>query len=240
MEQQHLQSLHHKFGDQRSRLSPTLIKKEWERVTIEFSWKSSAIEGNTYSLIDTENLLKEGVEATGKTKAETKMILNHKSALDFVRSNANEFKNIDLKHLEMVHGILVDDLGVTIGLRKNLVGITGTRYRPLDNEFQIKEAVESTCALINSKVSHFDKSLLALLLISYIQPFEDGNKRTARLIANAILNAHGCFPMSFRSTNESDYKKAILIFYEVNNISAFKKIFIKQCDFSVANYFRDH
>ena len=77
----------------------------------------------------------------------------------------------------------------------------------------------------------------SILLLSYIQPFEDGNKRTARLTGNAILmNDNNC-PLSYRNINPTDYKKAILLFYELNNISAFKAIFIQQYQFAVKNYF---
>jgi Fic family protein len=72
--------------------------------------------------------------------------------------------------------------------------------------------------------------------ISYIQPFEDGNKRTARLMANAILLAHDCAPLSYRSVEENDYREAQMVFYELNSIMPFKKIFIDQYIFSAQNY----
>lgn len=91
--------------------------------------------------------------------------------------------------------------------------------------------------LINAKENGFEKSLLAILLISYIQPFEDGNKRTGRMIGNALLINHEACPLSYRSVDSTDYKKAILLFYEQNNISAFKQLFIEQNEFGVRNYF---
>ncbi len=93
------------------------------------------------------------------------------------------------------------------------------------------------CELINRKPSVFDKSLLALVLISYIQGFVDGNKRTARIISNAILIANNHCPISFRTVDSIAYKKAMLIFYEQNNITAFKRIFIEQFRFAVNTYF---
>ena len=83
----------------------------------------------------------------------------------------------------------------------------------------------------------FEKALLALVLLSYIQAFSDGNKRTARIIGNGILIAYGYCPISFRSVDSIDYKKAMLMFYEQNNIAAFKKIFIDQFLFAVKTYF---
>lgn len=110
------------------------------------------------------------------------------------------------------------ELSVTKNLRKSRVGISGTNYKPLDNEFQIREALENTCNLINNKTNIFEKALLALLLISYIQPFDDGNKRTARIVSNAILMNEKYCPLSFRTVNSIDYKKSMLLFYEQNNI----------------------
>lgn len=80
-------------------------------------------------------------------------------------------------------------------------------------------------------------NILALVLLSYIQAFSDGNKRTARITSNAILIANRYCPISFRTVDSVDYKKAMLIFYEQNNISAFKKIFIDQFAFAVQTYF---
>ena len=83
----------------------------------------------------------------------------------------------------------------------------------------------------------FEKALLTLVLLSYIQAFSDGNKRTARITSNAILIANGYCPLSFRSVDSIDYKKAMLIFYEQNNLYAFKQIFIDQFEFAVREYF---
>ena len=83
----------------------------------------------------------------------------------------------------------------------------------------------------------FEKALLVLLLLSYIQPFYDGNKRTARIVSNAILIANGYCPISFRTVDSIDYKMAMLLFYEQNSISVFKRIFIEQFEFAVATYF---
>ena len=132
---------------------------------------------------------------------------------------------------------MTKELGISRNLRHRRVGITGTNYRPLDNEFQIKEAFENMCQLINSKKNIFEKALIALVLISYIQGFMDGNKRTARITSNAILIANRYCPISFRTVDSIDYKKAMLIFYERNNITAFKRIFIDQFEFAVKTYF---
>ena len=232
-----LESAHKEFLANMETLSDLEYRKEMERLGVDLSWKSSQIEGNTYSLLETERLLKEKQTAQGKTKEEAVMLLNHKDALDFILDNPDYLKELSVRRLEDIHSILTKELGVGNGIRKRRVGITGTNYRPLDNEFQIREALEDTCQLINGKENAFEKALLILVLRSYIQAFTDGNKRTARISSNAVLIAWGYCPISFRTVDSVDYKKAMLMFYEQNNIAAFKKIFIEQYEFAVKNYF---
>ena len=212
-------------------------RKEMERLGVDLSWKSSQIEGNTYSLLETERLLKDKQTASGKTKEEAIMLLNHKDALDFVLDIPDYLKELSVHRIEDIHSILTKELEVERNIRHRRVGITGTNYRPLDNEFQIREALEDTCTLVNGKDNVFEKALLTLVLLSYIQAFVDGNKRTARITSNAVLIANGYCPISFRTVDSIDYKKAMLIFYEQNNIAAFKKIFIEQFLFAVKTYF---
>ncbi len=226
-----------KFQLHLSEMTPLEYRKEMERLGIDLSWKSSQIEGNTYSLLETERLLKEKQTANGKTKEEAIMLLNHKDALDFILDEPNYLKEISVSRIEDIHTLLTKELGVERNIRHRRVGITGTNYQPLDNEFQIREAIEDSCQLINGKNEVFEKALLALVLLSYIQAFTDGNKRTARIISNGILIAYGYCPISFRSVDSIDYKKAMLMFYEQNNIAAFKQIFIDQFLFAVKTYF---
>ena len=236
-EMRELSFLQEQFSKNFAALSDEQKRKEMERLGIDLSWKSSQIEGNTYSLLETERLLRESKTADGKTKEEAVMLLNHKDALRFVLDNPDYLQELTINHIEDIHQLLTKELSVDTGLRHRRVGITGTQYRPLDNEFQIREAMRDTCDLINSRTNVFEKALLALLLLSYIQPFMDGNKRTARITSNALLIANGYCPLSFRTVDSIDYKKAMLIFYEQNNLHAFKKIFIDQYEFAVREYF---
>lgn len=237
-EEARLAHLNQEYQRNVKKLPPSFLKREFERLTIELSWKSSAIEGNTYSLLETERLIKEGKKAAGKTKEETIMIINHKKALDYVRENIKNFKYLSLAKIEDIHYLLTQDLGISRGLRKFPVGVVGTKFKPLDNVFQIKEALEKTLKIVNAEKNIFAEAIILQLLIAYIQPFEDGNKRTGRLLANALLLAHQVCPLSYRSVDEGEYKKAVILFYEQNNLSYFKKLFIEQFEFAVKNYFR--
>lgn len=232
-----LDLLQKQFEKNISQLSETERKKELERLAIDLSWKSSQIEGNTYSLLETERLLREKETAAGKTKEEASMLLNHKDAIDFIIENPDYLIPLTVPKIEDIHSLLVKDLGVEKNIRKRRIGISGTNYRPLDNEFQILEALSDMCKLVNDKESVFEKALLLLVLISYIQPFVDGNKRTARIVSNAVLINYKHCPISFRTVDSVAYKKAMLLFYEQNNISGFKEVFIDQFKFAVNTYF---
>lgn len=236
-EMAHLDQLQSEFRSHVDQMSQNEYNKEMERLGIDLSWKSSQIEGNTYSLLETERLLRESKTADGKTQEEAIMLLNHKYALRFILDTPDYLEQLTVSHIENIHLLLTKDLSVDKGIRRRRVGITGTNYHPLDNEFQIREAMRDTCELINGKENVFEKALLTLVLLSYIQAFSDGNKRTARITSNAILIANGYCPLSFRSVDSIDYKKAMLIFYEQNNLYAFKKIFMDQFEFAVSEYF---
>lgn len=217
-------------------ISPAIQKKELERLVIELSWKSSRIEGNTYTLLDTEKLILENKEAPGHSKEEALMILNHKKAFGYIHEHKNSFATLSRSNLEDVHTLLVKNLSVGLGLRKKGVGVLGSKYKPLDTVYQIGEAVEDLGRTVSRMSTPYGKALTALLGISYIQPFEDGNKRTSRLMGNALLMAERCAPLSYRSIDEEEYREALLVFYELNAVAPFKKLFIEQYDFAARNY----
>ena len=224
---------------QKSRGASEIIKKkELERFVIELSWKSSKIEGNTYTLLDTEMLLKEGIEASGHTKKEAIMILNHKKAFQYIFETKEKHKKISVRSAEDIHRLIVEGLDVSFGLRSKPVGIIGSKYLPLSVLSQIQEALAELCSAIERMKNPYAKALLALVGISYIQPFEDGNKRTARLMANAILLAHGYAPLSYRNVDEVRYRESILVFYEKNSIIPMLKIFTEQYIFACENYLK--
>ena len=225
------------FEERWKGLSPVLRQKEMERLAIDLSWKSSQIEGNTYTLLQTESLFKEGKRAKGKIKEEAAMLLNHQAALDYVLSHPDYFGELKVENILEIHRFLTKGLGIPNKIRSGRVGITGTNYKPLSDARQIQKALQDVCDLINFKQNVLEKALITLLLIAYIQPFEDGNKRTARILCNALLLANKYCPISFRTVDLDDYRYATLLFFEQNSLPSFKKMFIEQFEFSTANYF---
>ena len=224
--------------NQEKKLDPTIFRREIERFIIEFSWKSSKIEGNTYSLLETEILIKQSKEAPGHSQYEAVMILNHKQAIEYILSHRNIFKKITLPQIINLHEILTKGLEVTSGIRNNSVAISGSNYLPLSSKKEIIISLNKFIKAVNDNLNPLEKALISLILISYIQPFADGNKRTARVLANAILIAHDCYPISFRNVEDADYLKALLLFYEKINLFNFKRMFLEQYRFALQNYFR--
>lgn len=233
----HIDELNKVYKNKLLGQTTTGLKKELERLTIEFSWKSSSIEGNTYTLLDTERLLKENVKAPGHSDSEAQMIINHKNTLAFIIENPDYFKELSSFKIRELHDLISTHLEMNRGIRKTMVGITGTNYRPLDNEYEIKEALELLVEALNKLQNPVEKALLAVAMISYIQPFEDGNKRTARMVGNAILLANKFIPVSFVGVDNIEYKKAIILFYEQNSITYLKKIFLEQYELATNKYF---
>lgn len=225
------------YFDRAIGLTSVLQKKELERFVIDLSWKSSRIEGNTYTFLDTERLLKEGVPGKDNTPDETHMILNHKAAFDFVLAERARFAGVpEVAAIEELHRLLVADLGVERGLRKSMVRIGGTNYRPLDNPFQLQEALRDLLEHVGATTDPYTAALYALAGLSYIQFFEDGNKRTARLTANAVLLSRHAAPLSYRSVDEIVYREATLVFYETHSLMPLKELFMAQYLFAAEQY----
>ena len=202
-----------------------MTAKELEYLTIELSWKSSALEGNTYTLLDTQLLLLEGIKAKNRTEFETQMILNHKNAVAFIVENKELFGNeIKFRTIEELHKIIGNNLGIASGIRKQLVRITASNYEPLSNPHQLRESADDILVIINKTPNPYIKALLALALIPYLQIFEDGNKRTGRMLANAILINFINRGFSLRKTDTRGLAIAYLAFYEFNSINALSKI----------------
>lgn len=203
-----------------------MSKKDLEHLTVELSWKSSALEGNTYSLLDTQLLLTEGVRAKNRTEFETQMILNHKDALVFITENPELFNNsLEFKTIEQLHRIIGNNLGIDKGVRKKIVRITASNYEPLANPQQLREQADTILSIINKSNNPYTRSLFALTLVPYLQIFEDGNKRTGRMLANALLITSINRGFSLRKVDARQLALAYLKFYELSSMQSIYKIF---------------
>ena len=226
------------FQKQKRTLSSITYKRELERFLIDFAWKSSQIEGNTYDLIEVETLLKEKIRARGHSEEEATMLLNHKTAFEFIQKHEHNFqKKLTQTLVLQLHEKLTEGLGVPVGIRREQVRITGTRYIPPSGQAKLAPLFEDVIHSINRAPYPPDKALIASALMAYLQPFVDGNKRTSRMLSNALLIAHGYYPLSYRNIDITEYRKAIILIYEQNNLYHIKRLCVEQLRFSIDNYF---
>ncbi|MFZ2545148.1 MAG: Fic family protein [Candidatus Saccharimonadales bacterium] len=211
--------------------TPKLSMKELEYLTVELSWKSSALEGNTYTLLDTQLLLTEGVKPKNRTEFETQMILNHKEAIAFIVENGDLFAGtLSFSTVEELHRIIGKNLGIESGVRKKLTRISASNYVPLAAPRQLRESIDRSLAIISGTKNPYVRALLALGLVPYLQTFEDGNKRTGRMLANALLIHSIGRGFSLRGTDARSLALAYLAFYEFNSLFALGKILHSELD----------
>ncbi len=233
---QKISSLQTRVDEIKKQLSPQEQKRKKQRLVVDLSWASSRIEGNTYSLLETESLIEHMETAHGKKYTEAKMILNHKQAIEFIRTYREDYQELNRTKIFELHQILIDGLEVETGLRKQLVRISNSSFVPCDNEFQITQTLDEIIQAINQTASVLQKAIMANLLIAFLQPFADGNKRTSRMLGNAILVSNGLLPLSFSHTPKDDYIKSILNFYEKQDPSYFVFLFFKELSASFVEY----
>jgi Fic family protein len=236
-ERAQLDALNTSFQARLASRDPAIFRREQERFTVELAWKSSRIEGNTYSLLETEELLKTTRVASGHDAQEAQMILNHKTALDTVLAERDGFSVLSLESVLRIHSILVDRLDVGEGIRRQPVGITGTNYLPPDSAQELECLLTAALDIANAKDHPIEAALIASALIAYLQPFSDGNKRTARLVGNAVLLAHNYAALSYRSVDEIAYKESVLLVDEQHSFYWYKRLFLEQFQFACEKYF---
>jgi fido (protein-threonine AMPylation protein) len=218
------QSIVAKYRQFVASLDKDTLRRWQQKWLIEFAWKSSAIEGNSYSELETETLLLDKIEAGGKSHNEAVMIVNHQTAYDFIRANKASFKQITLEQVLKIHELLAKDLDVSFGIRKSPVRISGSKYIPLAHQQQLKDNLEKIIYAINQINEPLNKALSSVLLIAYLQPFIDGNKRTSRVLANGILESYNYPPLTFGNIEPTNYRRACIAFYELTDIRPMVRI----------------
>lgn len=189
-----------------------------ERFLIDLSFASSALEGNTYNQLETEALIKYGQEAEGKPLHDATMILNHKRAISFVLDNMNApLDNIFVckLHALLMRGLLgPEQLGV---FRKTEVSISGSSYKPATSSLLLQSSISQIMYKAEEIINPFEAMIFVLANVSYVQAFDDGNKRVGRVLANIPLLRKGLPPLSFVGVDKNDYIQGLLEFYEQNS-----------------------
>lgn len=206
----------------------TYARQICQRLLIDLSYNSSRLEGNTYSRLDTQKLVEEGITAEGKVHEETVMIMNHKEAILFLVENAQE---IELNSLTIrnLHHLLSQDLLANPEACGNIrtieVDIGQATYKPLNNSHQLKELFELILFKARKIEDPFEQSFFLLVHLSYLQAFEDVNKRTSRLSCNIPFIKENLCPLSFTDVSRDDYTAALLTVYEKNNVEPMLELF---------------
>jgi Fic family protein len=206
----------------------TYLRQLMNRLLIDLSWNSSRLEGNTYSLLETQRLLEEGVGAEGRGVAETQMLLNHKAAIEMLAEQADElcFNRYTICNL---HALLADNLmpdEADIGrIRAKPVGIGGTVYHPLSVPQQIEECFEMLLTKAAAIEDPFEQAFFAMVHLPYLQPFADVNKRVSRIVANIPLMQRNLCPISFVDVSQQDYLAGLIGVYELNRVELLRDVF---------------
>jgi len=217
----------------------TYFRQVMDRLLIDLSWNSSRLEGNTYSLLETQRLLELGEDTEGKGVQETQMILNHKAAIEMLADDAGEldFNRYTICNL---HALLSDNLlsdpGACGRLRSLRVGISGTVYHPLGNPQQIEDHFEEILLKASAVRDPFEQAFFAMVHLPYLQPFEDVNKRVSRLAANIPLIRHNLCPLSFVDVESREYIGGLLGVYELNRVEYLRDVFARAYRRSCARY----
>ena len=217
----------------------TYAKQILHRLLIDLAWNSSRLEGNTYSLLDTKRLIELGDAAKGHGYLEAQMILNHKDAIEFLVSAADEigFNRYTILNLHaLLANNLLADPGAAGRLRYIAVGIERSAYHPLEVPQLIEEAFDQILATATAIRDPFEQAFFVMVQLPYLQPFDDVNKRVSRLAANISLIRSNLSPLSFTDVPRQTYTEAILGVYELTKIDLLKDVFIWAYERSAARY----
>jgi Fic family protein len=210
-----------------------------QRLLIDLSWNSSRLEGNTYSLLETEQLLQAGQADDSHHSQEAVMLLNHKAAIEFLLESSAE-AGFDRRTILNLHALLTADLlrdpAAEGALRTEPVGIGKSTYLPP----AIPALIETLFDLILSKAREiqdpFEQAFFTMVHLPYLQPFIDGNKRVSRLAANLPLFQRNLAPLSFIDVAEADYTDGMLAVYELNDVTILREVFVRAYHRSAQRY----
>jgi fido (protein-threonine AMPylation protein) len=209
------------------------------RLLIDLSWNSSRLEGNTYTLLDTQRLIEAGEAAEGKASTDAQMILNHKAAIEFLVRSANE-TGFDRYTILNLHALLSENLlpdpAAAGRLRAIPVTIGKSVYHPPEIPQVLEECFDQVLATAAAIENPFEQAFFAMVHLPYLQPFEDVNKRVSRLAANIPLIRRNLSPISFVDVPDETYTRGTLAVYELNRVELLKDVFLWAYERSAARY----
>ena len=224
-------------ADQRA--AGTYARDILNRLLVDLSWASSRLEGNTYSRLDTQNLIEFGQVAKGKDAQETQMILNHKAAIEMLVEDAAEV-GCDAFTFQNLHAVLSQNLmredAASGRLRRRPVEISGTVFYPLAMPQVLEDCFRLLLDKAKAIADPFEQAFFLMVHLPYLQPFEDVNKRVSRVGANIPLIQHNLCPLSFIDVPERAYIEGTLAVYELNRIELLRDVFVWAYERSCQRY----
>lgn len=230
-----------KAGGGRRLDASTYSRSIAQKLLVDLAFASSALEGNTYTYLDTQVLIEFGQAAEGKDRDETVMILNHKEAIGYLTQHIADIE-IQPREIKTFHALLsrglsnMDPRDVGSIRRMPIDEIGGSAYLPLAMPQRLEEEMERIARKANEIDDPFERSLFLMVFISYLQAFRDVNKRTARLVCNVPLLQAGVAPLSFMDMDKTAYVKGLLAFYELNRTDLITEAFAEAYEKSAARY----
>ncbi|MFB9262235.1 Fic family protein [Bradyrhizobium erythrophlei] len=230
-----------KVGGGRRRDASTYSRSIAQKLLVDLAFASSALEGNTYTYLDTQVLIEFGQAAEGKDRDETVMILNHKEAISYLTQHIADIEILP-REFKTFHALLsrglsnMDPRDVGSIRRMPIDEIGGSAYLPLAKPQRLEEEMERIAKKANKIEDPFERSLFLMVFISYLQAFRDVNKRTARLVCNVPLLKAGVAPLSFMDMDKTSYVKGLLTFYELNRTDLITEAFAEAYEKSAARY----
>jgi fido (protein-threonine AMPylation protein) len=223
----------------RGRPAGTYAREILNRLLIDLSWSSSRLEGNTYSLLDTRELIERGTAAAGKDAKETQMILNHKAAIELLVEAAEEV-GVNRFTITNLHALLADNLledPQNAGkLRTTPVAIGASTYVPTAIPQLIEEMFSRIVDVGEAIRDPFEQSFFLMVHIPYLQPFVDVNKRTSRLATNIPLIRRNLVPLSFLDVPEQQYIDGLIGVYELNRVELLRDVYVWAYERSARQY----
>ena len=219
----------------------TYARRILDRLLIDLSWNSSRLEGNTYSLLETERLLEAGIASKERDPQETQMILNHKSAIEYLVDSADDDqlrfgRRLILNLHALLSENLLNDPAAEGRLRRRPVRISGSVYEPLADPHRIEDHFSAIVVTADAIDDPFEQAFFTLVHLPYLQPFLDANKRSSRLAANIPFIRDNYSPLSFADVSTQHYVNAMLAIYEYNDVAILRDVFVWAYQRSAARY----
>ena len=223
----HLQRILQKKAelDQLRPLPNYAVKSIKESLTVEWTYNSNSIEGNTLTLQETKMVIEEGFTIKGKSLREHFEAVNHQEAIEFVESLVSGSYILNESDILQVHALILNKIEKDFAgrFRTSGVRISGANFVP-PNALKIDDYLTELTDWVNtSELNIIIKSAVFHPRFVWIHPFFDGNGRTVRLLFNLLLMKEGFPPAiilrndrkkyydSMNSANNGDYRKLLLL-----------------------------